>query len=290
MREILDFFVRNSKWLVFVFWMTAGCFLLFTRNPYQQSVYLTSAGQVAGTLYDATGQVTSYFNLRSANEELNKRNAVLQGEVIALREQLQKMQEVSGTYPDSGAVFPALAHFDFITARVVNNSVARPFNYITINKGTRDGVKPEMGVIDQNGVVGMVNVVSDGHARVLSLLNPHFRLSCKIKGNDSFGSLYWDGTSPRTAVLEELPRHTHINVGDTVVTSGHSAVFPEGVPVGIVAGHKNDPHGNYYTLNVTLLGDFARLNNVQVVVNNNADEIRKLEEENARIEGKVSMP
>ena len=106
MREILDFFVRNSKWLVFVFWMTAGCFLLFTRNPYQQSVYLTSAGQVAGTVYDATGQVTSYFNLRSANEELNKRNAVLQGEVIALREQLQKMQEVSGTYPDSGAVFP----------------------------------------------------------------------------------------------------------------------------------------------------------------------------------------
>ncbi|MGM9853888.1 MAG: rod shape-determining protein MreC [Muribaculaceae bacterium] len=290
MREILDFFVRNSKWLVFVFWMTAGCFLLFTRNPYQQSVYLTSAGQVAGTVYDATGQVTSYFNLRSANEELNKRNAVLQGEVITLREQLQKMQEVSGTYPDSGAVFPALAHFGFITARVINNSVARPFNYITINKGTRDGVKPEMGVIDQNGVVGMVNVVSDGHARVLSLLNPHFRLSCKIKGNDSFGSLYWDGTSPRTAVLEELPRHTHVNVGDTVVTSGHSAVFPEGVPVGIVAGHKNDPHGNYYTLNVTLLGDFARLNNVQVVVNNNADEIRKLEEENARIEGKVSMP
>ncbi|MDD6723545.1 MAG: rod shape-determining protein MreC, partial [Bacteroidales bacterium] len=97
MREIFDFFVRNSKWLVFVFWMTAGCFLLFTRNPYQQSVYLTSAGRVAGTVYDATGQVTSYFNLRSANDDLNKRNATLQGEVIALREKLQSLGEVSGT-------------------------------------------------------------------------------------------------------------------------------------------------------------------------------------------------
>ena len=290
MREIFDFFVRNSKWLVFVFWMTAGCFLLFTRNPYQQSVYLTSAGRVAGTVYDATGQVTSYFNLRSANDDLNRRNATLQGEVIALREKLQSLGEVSGTYADSTAPFPALAHYEFITARVINNSVARPYNYITINKGTRDGVKPEMGVIDQNGVVGMVNVVSEGHARVLSLLNPHFRLSCKIKGNDSFGSLYWDGSSPRTAVLEELPRHTHFKVGDTVVTSGYSAVFPEGIPVGTVAGHKNNPHENFFTLNVNLFGDFARLGNVQVVVNNHADEIRKLDEENARTEGKVNIP
>lgn len=290
MREIFDFFVRNSKWLVFVFWMTAGCFLLFTHNPYQQSVYLTSAGQVAGTVYDATGQVTSYFNLRSANEELNERNAVLQAEVIALRKQLQSVGEVSGTYTDSTAIAPALSGYDFITARVVNNSVARPYNYITINKGSAHGVKPEMGVIDQNGVVGIVNVVSEGHARVLSLLNPHFRLSCKIKGNDSFGSLYWDGANPCTAVLEELPRHTHFSVGDTVVTSGYSAVFPEGIPVGIVAGHKNNSHENFFTLNITLLGDFARLNNVQVVVNKAADEIHKLDEENAKTEGKASMP
>ena len=112
MREILDFFVRNSKWLVFVFWMTAGCFLLFTRNPYQQSVYLTSAGRVAGTVYDATGQVTSYFNLRSANAALNKRNAALQGEVIALREKLQSRAKKAAWLDKKAVMKPKCEELD----------------------------------------------------------------------------------------------------------------------------------------------------------------------------------
>lgn len=290
MREIIAFFVRNSKWLVFIFWLVAGCTLLFTRNPYQQSVYLTSAGHVTGAVYDAAGEVTSYFNLHANNEDLNRRNAALQSEVIALREQITRMQQQKGTYTDSTAPFDALRHFDFITAAVVNNSVVKPYNYITLDKGEADGVKPEMGVIDQNGVVGIVNVVSPHHARVLSLLNPHFRLSCKIKGNDSFGSLVWSGTDPRIALLEELPRHTHFQAGDTVITSGYSAVFPEGIPVGLVIGQQSNPHENFFTLKVRLLSDFAKLNNVQVVINNRAAEIRRLDEDNARTEGKVGNP
>lgn len=290
MREIFAFFIRNSKWLVFVFWLTVGCTLLFTRNPYQQSVYLTSAGQITGTVYNAAGEVTSYFNLHANNEDLNRRNADLQSEVIALREQIRRMQQTHGVYTDSTAPYPAVRHFEFITAAVINNSVVKPYNYITLDKGDAEGVRPEMGVIDQNGVVGIVNVVSPHHARVLSLLNPHFRLSCKIKGNDSFGSLVWDGNDPRYVLLEELPRHTRFHRGDTVITSGYSAVFPEGIPVGIVAGQKDNSHENFFTLKVRLLSDFAKLNNVQVVVNNQAGEIRQLDADNARTEGKVSNP
>lgn len=288
MRELLQFFINNSKWFVFTFYVIISCMLLFTLNPYQHHVYLTSAGRVSGTVYSVSSNVTSYFNLHENNEDLNRRNAQLQSEVLSLRDQLQAFQEAA---QDTALAFPVLRHYDFIVARVVNNSVTHPRNYITVNKGSDDGVKPEMGVIDQNGVVGIVNVVSPNYARVISLLNPHFRLSCKIKGNESFGSLVWDGKDPRILLLEELPRHTKYNPGDTVITSGYSAVFPEGIPVGIVVGDNALHNENFFTLRVRMLSDFSKLNNVQVVVNNHSEELKKLEEENMRTEGaQTTMP
>lgn len=286
MREIFSFFYRHSKWLVFALLVGLSCLMLFTRNPYQHHVYLTSAGHVSGAVYGVAGNVTSYFNLRENNEDLNRRNADLQLEVISLREELQRQKEAeASTRLDSVAPFEALRHYEFIVAHVINNSVTHPRNYITVDKGTADGVHPEMGVIDQNGVVGIVNVTTGHYARLISLLNPNFRLSCKIKGNESFGSLVWDGEDPGVALLEELPRHTVYNAGDTVITSGYSAVFPEGIPVGVVISDKGGHNDNFFTLKVRLLSDFTKLNNVQIVVNNHADELRELDEANARTEG-----
>lgn len=285
MRDVLQFFIRHSKWLVFVAYLVASLVLLFTFNPYQHHVWLTSAGRVTGAVYGVANGVTSYFNLRENNEDLNRRNAALELQVISLRERLQAMSE---QYGDTLAKFDPLDHYGFILARVVNNSVMRPYNYITIDRGSDAGVAPEMGVIDQNGVVGIVNVVSPGYSRVISLLNPHFRLSCKVKGDESFGSLVWDGADPRYAVLEELPRHTVYHRGDTIITSGYSAVFPEGLPVGIVVGDNASANDNFFTLKVRLLSDFSKLNNVQVVVNNHIDELRQLEAENMRTEGAVT--
>lgn len=283
MRELIDFFVRNSKWFVFALYTGIACALLFERNPYQHHVYLTSASAVTSSVYDAASNVTSYFNLRANNDDLNRRNADLQREVIQLREQLQGLREVKAEGDSLDPKFGALRHYDFIVAHVTNNSVMRPFNYITVNKGSLDGVKPEMGVIDQNGVVGVVNVVTDHHARLISLLNPIFRLSCKIKGNESFGSLVWDGEDPRVAMLEELPRHTKYHRGDTVITSGYSAMFPEGIPVGVVLGPKGNSKQNFFTLRVRLLSDFTKLNNVQIVVNNQSAELDSLEAANQRL-------
>lgn len=163
-----------------------------------------------------------------------------------------------------------------MVAHVINNSISRPFNYITVNKGSRDGIRPELGVIDRNGVVGIVSNVGPGSSRVISLLNPHFRLSCKLKSTDYFGSLVWDGLAPDEALLEELPRHTNFAPGDTVVTSGYSAVFPAGLPVGVVMENESDRNQNFFTLRVRLLADFTTLGNVQVVINNRAEELRAL--------------
>ncbi|MEE1207523.1 MAG: rod shape-determining protein MreC [Muribaculaceae bacterium] len=283
MHELLNFFIRNSKWWIFAIYLVLSCMLLFTSNPYQQHVYLTGASQMSATVNGVASNVTSYFNLKANNEDLNRRNASLQQEVISLREELQRRREnaaAQDTLP-----FEPLRHYEFIVAHVVSNSVMRPHNYITINKGALDGVKPEMGVIDQNGVVGIVNVVSDHYARLISLLNPHFRLSCKIKGNESFGSLVWDGVDPRIAVLEELPRHTKYHPGDTVVTSGYSAVFPEGIPVGVIQKGNGTNRENFFSLKVKLLSDFTKLGDVQVVVNNDTPELTALEEDNNKTEG-----
>ncbi|MDO5395265.1 MAG: rod shape-determining protein MreC [Bacteroidales bacterium] len=285
MRELLQFFIRNSKWFVFAIYVVASCVLLFTFNPYQHHVYLTSASRIAGGVYGAANHVTSYFNLRENNEDLNRRNVTLQNEVLALREQIQTLRE---RHADTSQILPMARHYDFIVCHVINNSVMRPYNYITVNKGSNDGVAPEMGVIDQNGVVGIVNVVTPNYARVISVLNPHFRFSCKIKGDESFGSLVWDGKDPRFAVLEELPRHTVCHRGDTVVTSGYSAVFPPGLPVGIVESNNASDNDNFFSLRIRLLSDFTKLNNVQIVRNNNAAELNMLDEANSRTEGSVT--
>lgn len=179
-------------------------------------------------------------------------------------------------YKDTLIIDSGVPHFEFIVAHVINNSVAHPYNYITINKGSKDGVKPELGVVDRNGVVGIVSNVGPNSARVISLLNPHFRLSCKLKRTDYFGSLVWDGVNPDEAMLEELPRHTVFAAGDTIVTSGYSAVFPPGLPVGIVIDDDTDHNQNFFTLRVKLLTDFTTLSNVQVVVNNEAAELKSI--------------
>lgn len=276
MRELFNFFLRHGKWLMFLIYLTLGFILLFRGNPYHQHVYLSSANAVTSGVYAFTNNVTSYFGLRDINEDLNRRNADLQLEVIALQEELKRAQESAGI-DTSQLATPMLRHFDLKVAHVINNSIARPYNYITINKGSLDGIAPEMGVIDQNGVVGVVNVVGEHTSRVISLLNPHFRLSCKVKGSDGFGSLVWDGIDPGVAILEELPRHTVFNPGDTVITSGYSAVFPEGIPVGTVLPDDNQHNENFFSLRIRLLADFSTLSNVQVVVNNMKDELMQVE-------------
>ena len=154
---------------------------------------------VSAGIYGAAGNVTSYFSLRDINEDLQRRNTNLELEVLNLRRQLREYSEA--LQAQNMVVDSALSSYSFILAHVINNSVSRPHNYITIEKGEMDGIEPEMGVVDQNGVVGIVNVVGPHASRVISLLNPNLRLSCKVKGHDYVGSLVWDGKDCREAVL-----------------------------------------------------------------------------------------
>lgn len=287
MRNLLRFFVRFSSWILFLIYVVASCWLLFTKNPYQHHVYLTSAGTLGKAVYGAANTVTSYFYLREINEDLQLRNATLEVEILKLKDQIAqyKLQE----YSETMRIDTALSRYSFALAHVINNSINRPNNYITIDKGSLDGIEPEMGVVDQNGVVGIVNVVGSHSARIISLLNPYLRISCKIKGQDVVGSLVWDGKNPSEAVLEELPRHAEFNLGDTVITSGYSTVFPEGVPVGIVVEHIAEHEENFRTLRVRLNTDFSTLSTVRVVIDDMRKELETVEDD-SKTTPKNNMP
>lgn len=275
MKELIEFFRRHSKWFVLVVYVVLSSMLLFNSDPYRHHLWLTSSSAVSGSIYAVGNSITSYFNLRETNEDLNRRNAELEAQVVNLREELNRLRlsQFTDTMPTPDSV----PHFNFIVANVINNSVHHPYNYITIDKGTADGVTAELGVIDHSGVVGVVSVAGEHYSQVISLLNPNFRLSCKIRNTENFGSLVWDGQDPTVALLEELPRHTRFVNGDTVVTSGFSAVFPAGIPVGTILDNGENHKENFFTLKVKLFADFTRLSNVQVVVNNRRDQIREVE-------------
>lgn len=278
MRNLISFLIRHSSWFVFLLYVFISLFLLFQNNPYQQYVYLTSANSASASIYKVVSGVTSYFNLQSINNDLQERNALLEMEVINLKRQLDdckiRMIADSISLPDSVA-----QSYEYYFAGVINNSVSRPMNYITIDKGSSDGIEPEMGVVDQNGVVGIVSVVSKHAARVISLLNPNMKLSCKVKGTDYFGSLYWDGVSPHFAVLEEMPRHMVYQKGDTIVTSGYSAVFPEGLIVGVIESGMKTNDDNFIALRVRLSTDFTRLSTVRAIKSKLSDELKEIETE-----------
>ncbi len=262
MRNLLNFLIRYGAWFVFTFYVLLSCLLLMSQSAYRQSAILTSANVVVSGIYDVTSEVTGYFHLKSINETLQQRNAMLENEVLNLKNQIAEYATISDTNKMKAS---EKARFDFIPASVINNSTRHPRNYFTINRGAEDGVKTGMGVVDHNGVVGIVNVTGRKTARVISLLNETQHFSVKIKDTDYVGSLSWKGSDPHTAYMEEVPRHIRFNAGDTIVTSGYSTTFPEGIPVGAVLNRVKGTDDNFFILKIRLSSDFNALSTVRII-------------------------
>ena len=277
MRNLLNFFLKYNYWFLFVLLEVISFALLFRFNSYQGSAFFTSANRVAGAVYDAANNVTGYFHLKTINDELVQKNVELELQVERLREALT---EATG---DSSGIEQmkqeALQGYDIFKASVINNSITHADNYITINKGTADGVRSEMGVVNGGGVVGIVYLTSSHHSIVIPVLNSKSSISCKIKKSDYFGFLKWDGGSSEYAYVKDMPRHSLFSLGDTIVTSGHSAVFPSGIPIGTVDDIADSHDGLSYLLRVKLFTDFARLNDVRVIAEKGQEEQLELEKQ-----------
>ena len=276
MRNLLNFLLKYNDWLLLALLEVISLALLFQFNHYQGSVYFTSANRMVGGVYSVVHQVSGYFHLKSINEDLMERNVRLELETKRLEKAL------NGLLADSTQIVrlreEALNNYEIYKAEIVNNSITHTDNYITIDKGTNDGIRPEMGVITGNGIVGIVYLTSSNYSVVISVLNSKSSISCKIKNSDYFGFLIWDGGSSQFAQVKDLPRHALLEVGDTVVTSGHSAVFPPGIPVGRVEEMKESHDGLSYQLSVKLFTDFAKLNEVRVIARKGQEEQQELEQ------------
>ena len=244
---------------MFVLLESISLVLLFQFNSYQGSLWFTSANTVVSTIQSWETKVISYMNLGTENRTLTERNVQLQLQLTALREQLEE----AGRDTSLAGRMDTMRILD---ARVINNSIAQKDNFITIDRGSKDGVRPEMGVVTGTGIVGIVSQVSNHAAIVIPILNSKCRISCRLRSSGYFGYLHWDGGSPMEALLNDIPRHAHLKKGDAVETSGYSNSFPEGIFVGRILKVRNSSDGLSYEPVIALSADLANVRNVSVIL------------------------
>lgn len=265
MRNLLAFLAKYNHWFVFIL-LEVICFvLLFRFNNFQGSVYFSSANAVAGKVYEYNSSVTTFFNMSQSNKKLSERNLILEQQVRALT------QYIATHHGDSLAMEQcqkqALAGFKLIPAKVIQSTINREDNLITIDKGKADGIHEDMGVACGTGVVGVVYMASDHYSIVLPVINVNSNISVMIRKRGYFGFLHWKGTPSDIAYVDDVPRHARFSLGDYVVTNGYSSIFPPGIMVGKILHVFNSSDGLSYRVQLRLSTDFGKLRHVCVIDN-----------------------
>ncbi|MEE1090333.1 MAG: rod shape-determining protein MreC [Paludibacteraceae bacterium] len=270
MNKILEFFYKYLSVVIFLILEILAFLLVVNKNDLQRSVAFRYATTLSAWTYEVTNLVTDYFGLAEANKYLAEENARLYKEIADYKSKFVDSVDVQSmvTYQSSE---------NYLSAKVVFNSVYDLQNYIIIDKGSAHGVEEDMGVFAPQGVVGVVQRVSKNYAVVLPIINPEQVISAKIKGNNQLGSVKWDGKSPLKAKLYEIPSHVNVVAGDTVVTSGFSAIFPEGVMIGVVDKAAHVENTMYCDVDINLAVDFQSLSYVTVAVFENKNELLNLQ-------------
>lgn len=269
MRNLLNFLAKFNHLIVFIILESIALYMLGTANSYHNTRIVRGIRGLTGNFERRVSNVRSYFNLRTISQSLARENAMLRTSLDRLK-------------GDEGQVFFSVTdtvlsqRYTYTSAEVVNNSVNRQKNFFTINKGRLQGITPDMAVIAGNSAAGIIVGCSDNYSVAMSLLNIDFRLSARFRSNNYFGSLSWDGRNERYAVLSEIPQHVTFGIGDTIETTGYSAVFPEGIFLGTVSDFEKTG-GDFFTIRILLASDFRQLRHVTVIGSLMKEEKLKLE-------------
>jgi rod shape-determining protein MreC len=252
MDRLLNFVYQFRAFFTFLLLALLCSWLIVENNQYQSTKYFNTSNRLAANIIGFSQGVREYFSLRRINDDLAEENA-------RLRSQVERYAVTDSMYSDT------TRRFEFVSAKVINNSTQMFKNYITVNKGSADGVGPGMAVISAKGAIGKVKNVSKHYAVLISLLNVDNQVSSSIKRTGHFGTAQWDGTDPLTINLNYIPRHVTPQVGDTVITSGFNAVFPSDVLVGIISTANLKEEAPFWDIKVKLAQDFSRLAFVEIV-------------------------
>lgn len=269
MQRVFELIYKYRAFFLFLFFESICSVLIIRYNSFQSAAYFSTSNQIAGSIFDIKSTIISYFDLTSENEDLANENARLRRLIFDL-EDIHSEEYMRQKAPEDTSMI-------FIPAKVVNNSLFSESNYLTLNKGTSDGIQVGMGVISPNGVVGRVYSCSENYSSVMSILHPNNKISAKIKHSNVNGRVVWDGVSYQNTRFLEVPRHHELKKGDEVVTSGYNAIFPEGVSIGEITEIELEDYSSFYNSKVKLSNDMSQIHYVYVVQKCDIEEQSKLE-------------
>ena len=271
MRSLIRFFYKHHMLFLFIILEGMAGFMLLRNNYIQRIAFAKVTNVVSGSIYERINNWRDYLHLREQNRQLLGENEKLRG-----------MLPASFFVPDTSRLIynnpNKHRRYAYLPAKVINNTANKQFNFVTLDRGKDGGVAVDMAVIGPDGIVGIVYGVSEHFATVIPVINRNFKVSTKFKKNNYFGSLTWDGRSYRHATLNEVSLHVPVSKGDTLVVSGYSDSFPEGIPVGVV-DNVEQKDGSFYTIDVLLATDFRKLHFVTVVEDLMKEEQQNIEQQ-----------
>tara|TARA_B100000524_G_C23630997_1_gene363108 strand:- start:189 stop:989 length:801 start_codon:yes stop_codon:yes gene_type:complete len=266
MQRIIYFLIRNKELILFLSLFITSLSININFNDYRKSKFINSSNFIIASIYDAKNSITKYFDLISQNKLLIEENRALR-HLILNEEKKSSEKSKSENF-----------NFNVISTSVIKNSYSNSNNFITIDKGIKQGVKIDNGVISSKGVVGIIDKSSKNYSRFISILNTNFLLNAKLKKSGYFGVLSWDGLNINKVQLKDVPKQADVSIGDTIVTGGNSLIFPKGILVGFVDSYKVDSSKNYLEIEINLSTDMTNIQNLYIIQNNNIKEINSLNE------------
>ncbi len=272
MRNLIYLFVQFGGLITFVVLEILCMYLVINFNKKQNSIFVNSSNTISGLLYERADQLAEFWDMSSVSDSLAEENA-------RLRAELRNARFVETILQDSARNEKTSQRYTFISADIINNSVNKHSNNITINRGANHGVKIRAGVFDDRGIVGIIRNVGSRFSSVMSILHKESRITAAIRRNNYFGSLTWNGSNPRMVTLSDIPKHAQLIKGDTIQTSGYSTIFPAGIMVGVIDTFWLEPGSNFYTIDVLLSNDLSKSKYVYIVNDLMREEINTIEEE-----------
>ncbi len=271
MQQIIYFIKKFRYFLLFLLLETLAIFFTIEHHSYHSSKFVNSANFISGGFYNKATAINEFFLLKKDNKLLSEENATLKN---LLEQKSILYNEDKPTIVDT---VKYNQKYEYFVAKVINNNFSKRNNFLTINKGTNSGLTTDLGVINSKGVIGVIKNISSNYATVLSILNNNSKINVRLKNSSHFGTLIWDGKTHTTTQLIDIPRQAIIKTGDTLITGGKSAIFPEGIPIGIVKDFEFN-NNQYHTINVTLFNDMSAIGYVQIIKNLQKSEQHKLEQ------------
>ncbi|MDO5978295.1 rod shape-determining protein MreC [Flavivirga spongiicola] len=265
MQQIINFIIRNKNFLLFLLLFSISILFTIQSHSYHKSKFINSANFLTGSIYNSANNISEYFSLKSQNKLLSEENKHLKSLLYNSKSIMEKEHLDSLNTP-----------YYFSNAQVIKNNYSATDNIILINKGENDSIKQDFGVVTTQGIIGIVDETSGNFATVISILNTTSSISAQLKKTNHFGTLEWDAKNPAIVQLTDIPKIANVLVGDTIVTSGRSSIFPKDINIGLIENYKLDAAENYYEINVRLFNDMTDLEHVYIIENTNKPEITNL--------------